>query len=88
MTWRIVDVHGRAFLLGQHQGKAWAIEDHCSHADCRFSSDGEVTGGVAICNCHGSEFDLFTGDVVRPPAKAPIETLPAAMVDGKPELAP
>ena len=87
MSWRSVQVDGKRFLLGEHGGRAWAIEDRCSHADCSFSSDGEVVDGVAVCDCHGSEFDVFTGQVVRPPAREPIETLPAVLIEGNPELA-
>lgn len=86
MSWRQVDANGTRCLVGEHLGRAWAIEDRCSHADCSFSADGEVADGVAICNCHGSEFDVFTGEVLRPPARLPIQTFPAELVDGRPEL--
>jgi cytochrome P450 len=44
-----------------------AIEDRCSHAGCAFSEDGEVVGDRMVCDCHGSEFDLRSGAVLRPP---------------------
>lgn len=51
-----------------------AFEDRCSHAGCAFSQDGELDGTTAICYCHGSEFDITTGEVTRPPAINPIRT--------------
>lgn len=82
MTWQLFDVDGVPVLAGVHDGRAWAIEDRCSHAACSFSADGEVVDGVAICNCHGSEFDVFTGEVLRPPARRPVRTFAVSFVDG------
>ncbi len=48
------------------------VEDRCTHADCPFSLDGEVFDGVLACNCHGSEFDLRTGEVLLGPAERPL----------------
>lgn len=56
-------------------GDGWlAAEDRCSHAGCAFSTDGEIDGATAICNCHGSEFDLRSGEAQVPPASDPIAT--------------
>ena len=58
------------------------MEDRCSHADCSFSSDGELDGLTAICDCHGSEFDVRTGTVLAPPADEPIATYPVKLSEG------
>ena len=63
-----------SLLVGSYEGILWAIEDMCSHAMCAFSEDGEVNGRAAICDCHGSEFDVLTGEVLEPPAQDPIRT--------------
>lgn len=60
----------------------WAIIDKCSHAGCSFTDDGEIVSGVAICNCHGSEFDIRTGAPLSIPATEPIQTFPVRVVDG------
>lgn len=74
---------GGADLLLVHADGAWfAVEDRCSHAGCAFSTDGDVDGHLVICDCHGSEFDVRTGEVVRPPAHLPIRTFPVRSVDG------
>jgi nitrite reductase/ring-hydroxylating ferredoxin subunit len=70
------DVDGLAVLLMFGEGRWWAIEDRCSHADCTFTDDGEIDSMVAVCNCHGSEFDVKTGLPVMMPAKEPIRTFP------------
>lgn len=96
MTWHEVDVAGGevAFvekdgwsLVIAKVGEEWvAFEDRCTHAGCAFSRDGEIDGGVVICNCHGSEFDLRTGAVLRPPAESPLYRFETRMRDGKIEL--
>jgi nitrite reductase/ring-hydroxylating ferredoxin subunit len=63
-----------------------AIEDRCSHAGCAFSEDGEVVGDRMVCDCHGSEFDLRSGAVLRPPAERPIDTFPVRVADGLVEV--
>lgn len=74
------DVGGLAMLLVHADGRWWAIEDRCSHANCAFSDDGEIDGLVAVCDCHGSEFDVTTGLPLRMPARDPIRTFPVRVV--------
>ncbi len=63
-------------LLVRAQEKWWGVEDRCTHAGCSFVDDGEIDGIIAICDCHGSEFDMRTGEVLRFPAVAPLRTFP------------
>ena len=63
---------GRKILVGSFGVTLWAIADLCSHAGCAFSTDGEIDGLTAICDCHGSEFDVRSGEVLAPPATEPI----------------
>ncbi len=52
-------------------GTLYAFHDDCSHQHCPLS-DGDVEGDRVVCPCHGSAFDLRTGEVLNPPAAAPI----------------
>lgn len=73
-------------VLVQARSEWYAIEDYCSHAGCAFSDDGEVDGLVIVCNCHGSEFDIASGEVVAPPAIEPIRTFPVRFSGGTVEV--
>jgi nitrite reductase/ring-hydroxylating ferredoxin subunit len=66
---------GNLKLVLVRHAKGWsAAVDDCPHAGCSLSDMGEVFDGtVLVCNCHGSEFDLLTGAVLRDPAEAPLE---------------
>lgn len=75
-------------VLLVHLPDGWvAIADRCTHAGCPFSSDGEVDGERMICDCHGAEFDLRTGAVLRGPAELPVSTFPIRVVDDRLEVA-
>jgi nitrite reductase/ring-hydroxylating ferredoxin subunit len=67
------ELDGVQLALIRHAG-GWAVVDrYCPHARCSLVRDGEVVdGSVLVCNCHGSEFDLLTGDVLLDPAERPL----------------
>jgi len=70
-TLRRVEVEGRAVCVGQ-TGAGWvAFDDTCTHEECSLAG-GELDGDVVVCPCHGSEFDVRTGDVLTPPALEPL----------------
>lgn len=70
-------------LVLVRSGDAWyAFEDRCSHAGCAFSEDGEIDGTQLVCNCHGSEFDLRTGEAIQGPARRPIRIFPVRVTAG------
>ena len=66
-------------LIVNLEERWFAVEDRCSHADCSFTADGEIDGATVICNCHGSEFDLRTGEALFAPAFEPIRTFPVRL---------
>ncbi len=80
-----VEADGRAVCLGRI-GDAWvAFDDTCTHEDCSLS-DGELDENVIVCPCHGSEFDLRTGDVLTPPALEPLPIYEVRVADGELEV--
>lgn len=70
-TLRLVEVDGRRVCVGRTAGGWVAFQDECTHEECSLS-EGELDGGVVVCPCHSSEFDLRTGDVLNPPALEPL----------------
>jgi nitrite reductase/ring-hydroxylating ferredoxin subunit len=63
-------------VIAAVEGEWFAVADACTHAGCPFSEEADLEDGVIICNCHGSEFELRSGAVVRGPAERPVRTYP------------
>lgn len=72
-------------LLLRHEHGIHAIHGRCSHRGCLLS-DGDVDGHVVTCACHGSQFDLNDGTVVRGPATAGQPLFDAREADGRVEV--
>src|SRR3979411_1223762 len=62
--------------LAEVDGELYAIGDLCTHAGCSLAK-GELEGTTITCSCHGSQFDVTTGEGLKGPAK---EALPSYRV--------
>jgi 3-phenylpropionate/trans-cinnamate dioxygenase ferredoxin subunit len=86
-AWLPLSVGGRDLVLAEVDGTWYAIEDRCTHAGCSFSEEGaELRGPLVECACHGSEFDVRTGEVVRGPAEYPVPTFPVRIESDRVEV--
>jgi nitrite reductase/ring-hydroxylating ferredoxin subunit/uncharacterized membrane protein len=72
-------------LLVRHGDGIHAIHNRCSHRGCLLS-EGELEGHVVTCACHGSQFDVRDGSVLRGPATAPQPAFDARDRDGTIEV--
>ena len=84
-TLRRVEVAGRAVCLGRVEGGWVAFDDTCTHEECPLS-DGDLDGAIVVCPCHGSEFDIRTGDVLSPPALDPLPIFDVRVERGELEV--
>ena len=74
-----------AVCIGRTDDGWVAFQDTCTHEECSLA-DGELEGRVVVCPCHGSEFDLRTGDVLCPPALDPLTIFEARVEDWEQHL--
>ena len=77
----VADVDGVPVAVFNIDGDLYAIEDVCTH------DGGELAGGpregfVVECPRHGAKFDVRSGEVLCPPAYAPVEVFPVKREDG------
>ena len=63
------------------EGKFFAIDDMCSHAEASLS-EGEIYDCKVECPLHGAEFDLKTGEAVTLPATKSVNTYETEIIDG------
>ena len=84
--WLPLRVAGIPLVVAAVHGTWYGVEDRCSHAGCAFSEDASLEGPDIVCNCHGSEFDIRSGEVLRGPAEYPIRTVPVRLAGGRLEV--
>jgi len=70
------DVKGEAVAVANVAGAYYAFHDTCTHRRCSLS-EGELDGTTLTCICHGSRFDITTGEVLRGPAPRPLKVFNA-----------
>lgn len=80
-----VYLEGRAIALyrvGDLAAGVYATDDTCSHMQASLT-EGEQHGYIVTCPRHGGRFDVRTGQAVRFPAVAPIDTFPVEIKNGQ-----
>jgi nitrite reductase/ring-hydroxylating ferredoxin subunit len=77
--WLPVSAAGEHIALTRQDEEWFAVQDRCTHAGCPFSEEASIEDGRIVCNCHGSEFDLRSGEVLRGPAEYPVRTFHVRM---------
>jgi nitrite reductase/ring-hydroxylating ferredoxin subunit len=69
-TTKAIKIGDLEILVANIEGTFFAIRNKCTHRGCQLSR-GRISGDHVICPCHGSTFDLKTGEVIKGPAKEP-----------------
>lgn len=77
-----VVLQGREITLSKVGRDFLAFDDICTHEYCPLS-DGSLEGSIVTCPCHGSRFDIKTGDVLNLPAAVPIRTYRVKVENGE-----
>ena len=62
------EVEGTPVNVANVDGQLYAIDDTCTHSGCSLAT-GMLTGTTVTCACHGSQFDVTSGAVLRGPAR-------------------
>ncbi len=65
-----VNADGNPILLVNIDGVFYAIGNKCTHMQCSLTN-GELKGEIVQCGCHGSRFNVKTGEVIGGPAVLP-----------------
>ena len=76
-----VKVAGTRVAIANVAGMFYAIGDTCTHMGCSLS-EGDLEETTVTCPCHGSRFDVTTGQVLRGPAMKPEPSYKVEVRDG------
>lgn len=69
----------RVVVTQPEAGTFKAFDTTCTHQGCAVAA---VANKMIICPCHGSAFDIATGDVVNGPATAPLAAKKVTVTGG------
>jgi nitrite reductase/ring-hydroxylating ferredoxin subunit len=69
-----VEVEGREILVGNWEGKYYAISDRCGHMSGRLSS-GYIKENAVTCAMHGVRYDITTGRKISEPQMTGMVTM-------------
>ena len=68
---RVLDIEGTKVSIAAAGGSLYAFDDACTHMGCSLG-EGQLEGTTVTCPCHGSQFDVTSGAVIRGPAQQPV----------------
>ena len=69
----VFDVAGTNVSVANAKGHLYAFDDTCTHMGCSLAN-GRLAGTVVTCACHGSQFDVTSGAVLRGPAQRAVRS--------------
>ncbi|MCI0392408.1 MAG: Rieske (2Fe-2S) protein [Acidobacteria bacterium] len=78
---RVFEIAGTKVSVVAAGGRLYAFDDTCTHMGCSLG-EGKVEGTTVTCPCHGSQFDVTSGAVIRGPARQPVRSR-LVQVDGE-----
>ncbi|MGQ0802358.1 MAG: Rieske (2Fe-2S) protein [Actinomycetota bacterium] len=78
-------VKGARIAIANAAGSFHAFDDTCTHLQCSLA-EGTLEEAVVTCRCHGSQFDVTTGAVLRGPAQEPVRSYPVRVENGALEV--
>lgn len=87
---RAFDIDGHRACVAHVGPSVYAMGDECTHQGCSLADDGEIAedGDGVVCLCHGSIFDVHTGEPIEGPAIDPVPIYSVRVVDGWIEVGP
>jgi nitrite reductase/ring-hydroxylating ferredoxin subunit len=75
------EVSGQRIAVANSGGRFYAFGDVCTHRGCPLH-EGRLDGTTVTCPCHGSHFDVRTGNVLSGPAAEPEPVFETSLEDG------
>lgn len=83
---KAVTVGGQAILICHSEGRFFAIENRCSHAEQPLDC-GRVKRGWIMCPAHGARFDLESGEPISGPTDRAVATFEVRVAGERIEVA-
>ena|SRR3989344_5228270 len=75
-----VRIDSQEIALYRQRNEVFATSDICTHEQCVISENYYIEGEEVECTCHGSHFNIKTGENTVPPAAEPLKTYKTKVV--------
>jgi nitrite reductase/ring-hydroxylating ferredoxin subunit len=75
------EIEGERIAVAHVGGTFHAFGDSCPHRQCSLG-EGKLAGTVVTCPCHGSEFDVTSGERLVGPAVRGVRSYPVRVENG------
>ena len=79
------DAGGTKIAVANVAGTFYAFGETCTHRECSLA-EGDLEETTVTCPCHGSEFDVVSGQVLRGPARVPVGSFEVRVEGGNLEV--
>ena len=79
------DVGGTQVAVANVAGEFHAFGDTCTHLQCSLA-EGDLEETTVTCPCHGSQFDVVSGQVLRGPARVAVGSFEVQVEGGNLEI--
>ncbi len=73
---KVVEADGETIALFNVEGTFYAMGNTCPHRGGPLG-EGSLEGNTVTCPWHGAQFNVKTGEVLRPPAATGVKSYPA-----------
>ena len=81
------DVGGVSVAVAHVEGDDfYAFGDTCTHNQCSLA-EGDLDDTIVTCPCHGSMFDVTSGEVLSGPAEEPVGSFEVRVQDDEVQVA-
>jgi nitrite reductase/ring-hydroxylating ferredoxin subunit len=81
------DLGTERIAIARVAGAYYAFGDTCTHLGCSLA-EGKLDGQTITCPCHGSQFNVTTGAVLRGPAQEPVRSYGVRVQDDALQVEP
>lgn len=75
------EVEGERIAVAHVGATFYAFGDSCPHRQCSLG-EGKLAGSVVTCPCHGSQFDVTSGERLVGPAVRGVRSYPVRVENG------
>ena len=85
---KVVQVGENQVILTELRGEVIAFDNMCTHEECDLYYGAVDEFDEIECDCHGTRYNVLTGEVTAPPAEIPLPVYEVTVDGGDVSVGP